>query len=49
MNLLTGKGIDIGCGPDPILPGVDRFDVDQGDASRTPSRLASTHPQCPGV
>ncbi len=33
LSLLTGKGIDIGCGPDPIVPDVDRFDVDQGDAN----------------
>jgi len=33
LGLLVGEGIDIGCGPDPILPGVDRFDVDQGDAN----------------
>ena len=31
--LLNGKGIDIGCGPDPITPDVQRFDVDQGDAN----------------
>lgn len=30
---LNGQGIDIGCGPDPILPTVDRFDVEQGDAN----------------
>jgi SAM-dependent methyltransferase len=33
MSLLTGQGIDIGCGPDPILPHVDRFDFEQGDAN----------------
>jgi SAM-dependent methyltransferase len=40
-NLLTdeerawfvGDGIDIGCGPDPIFPGVRRFDVEHGDAN----------------
>ncbi|OLE62432.1 MAG: hypothetical protein AUG04_10020 [Deltaproteobacteria bacterium 13_1_20CM_2_69_21] len=33
MNLLRGQGIDIGCGPDPVLPHVDRFDFEQGDAN----------------
>ena len=31
---LTGKGIDIGCGTDPVAPSVTRFDTDEGDASR---------------
>jgi SAM-dependent methyltransferase len=31
---LTGKGIDIGCGADPVVPSVTRWDMDQGDASR---------------
>jgi SAM-dependent methyltransferase len=31
--LLSGDGIDIGCGPDPVLPQVDRFDVEHGDAN----------------
>lgn len=30
---LEGKGLDIGCGPDPILPGVRAFDVGDGDAN----------------
>jgi SAM-dependent methyltransferase len=29
-----GQGIDIGCGPDPVTPGVHRFDWEQGDANR---------------
>jgi len=29
---LEGHGIDIGCGPDPVLPTVDRFDLEHGDA-----------------
>ena len=33
-SVLTGKGIDIGCGPDPVSPGVRRFDVEDGDANR---------------
>jgi hypothetical protein len=31
--VLSGKGIDIGCGFDPVLPGVRRFDVGDGDAN----------------
>lgn len=29
---LVGKGIDIGCGPDPILPDAFCWDLEQGDA-----------------
>lgn len=28
-----GKGIDIGCGPDPVTPDARRFDVEHGDAN----------------
>jgi len=31
-SLLKGAGIDIGCGGDPILPGVRPFDLDHGNA-----------------
>src|SRR5262249_42627629 len=31
---LTGKGLDIGCGDDPIRPDVQCFDVADGDANR---------------
>jgi len=31
--LLTGSGIDIGCGPDPVLPTVRKFDIEDGDAN----------------
>jgi SAM-dependent methyltransferase len=31
--LLSGRGIDIGCGPDPVTPEVQRFDVEDGDAN----------------
>ena len=34
LRLLRGDGIDIGCGPDPVLPGVEPFDQPQGDANR---------------
>lgn len=33
IRLMQGQGIDIGCGPDPVLPGIDRFDQEQGDAN----------------
>jgi SAM-dependent methyltransferase len=32
-SVLCGKGIDIGCGPDPVKPDVRRFDVEDGDAN----------------
>jgi SAM-dependent methyltransferase len=31
---LSGKGLDIGAGSDPIRPDVQRFDVEHGDANR---------------
>ncbi|MEO8621434.1 MAG: methyltransferase domain-containing protein [bacterium] len=34
LQYLSGKGIDIGCGPDPVRPDVKRFDVEDGDANR---------------
>lgn len=30
---VRGEGLDIGCGPDPIVPGVRTFDVEDGDAN----------------
>jgi SAM-dependent methyltransferase len=32
-SILTGKGIDIGCGPDPITSDAYGFDKDDGDAN----------------
>lgn len=32
-SLLRGRGIDIGCGRDPLLPEVLRFDLEHGDAN----------------
>lgn len=32
-SVLIGKGIDIGCGPDPVTPDTRRFDLEQGDAN----------------
>lgn len=31
--ILSGNGIDIGCGPDPVTPSVQRFDLADGDAN----------------
>lgn len=33
LGILQGEGIDIGCGPDPVMPGVRPFDVEHGDAN----------------
>lgn len=33
-SVLNGNGIDIGCGPDPIVPNVRKFDVEDGDANQ---------------
>lgn len=32
-SVLRGEGIDIGCGADPVLPGVMPFDIADGDAN----------------
>jgi SAM-dependent methyltransferase len=32
-SVLKGEGIDIGCGTDPVLPGVVPFDLAHGDAN----------------
>ena len=32
-QIVSGEGIDIGCGTDPITDSVRRFDVDDGDAN----------------
>ena len=32
-GVLTGQGIDIGCGPDPVSPTVRQFDLADGDAN----------------
>jgi SAM-dependent methyltransferase len=41
-SLLTGRGIDIGCGPDPVSPDVRRFDVHDGDANDITRYVAET-------
>ena len=33
LSLLKGKGIDIGCGDDPITDDCQRFDIGDGDAN----------------
>lgn len=33
-GLIRGRGIDIGCGPDPVATDVRRFDLEDGDANR---------------
>jgi SAM-dependent methyltransferase len=33
VKVLTGSGIDIGCGPDPVNKDVRRFDIQDGDAN----------------
>src|SRR5262245_66389381 len=33
LGVLQGKGLDIGCGNDPVRPDVRRFDVEDGDAN----------------
>ena len=33
LAFLRGEGIDIGCGDDPVLPDVRRFEVEHGDAN----------------
>lgn len=32
-SVLTGRGIDIGCGRDPVMPDARRFDKEHGDAN----------------
>lgn len=32
-TVLRGQGIDIGCGPDPVMPDARPFDVGDGDAN----------------
>ena len=37
--LLIGKGIDIGCGEDPVTPDCQRFDVEDGDANKITNHI----------
>ncbi len=34
FGILRGKGIDIGCGADPVTPDARRFDLEHGDANK---------------
>jgi SAM-dependent methyltransferase len=33
FRILSGNGIDIGCGSDPVVPNIRIFDLEQGDAN----------------
>jgi SAM-dependent methyltransferase len=33
FSVICGKGIDIGCGPDPVTPNCAKFDQEDGDAN----------------
>ncbi|NCY22868.1 class I SAM-dependent methyltransferase, partial [bacterium] len=34
FGILRGKGIDIGCGADPVTQDAQRFDLQHGDANK---------------
>lgn len=42
LGILQGKGIDIGCGPDPVTPDVRPFDLEHGDANVISRHVADT-------
>ena len=37
--MLQGKGIDIGCGNDPVTPDCQRFDMEDGDANKITNHI----------
>jgi SAM-dependent methyltransferase len=41
-SILVGKGIDIGCGPDPVTPDVRCFDMADGDANHITKYVQDT-------
>jgi SAM-dependent methyltransferase len=43
LALLRGDGLDVGCGDDPILPGVEPFDKPQGDANHLSRYVTRTY------
>lgn len=43
LALLQGRGLDVGCGDDPVLPGVEPFDKEQGDANHLSRFVAGTY------
>ena len=38
-SLLNGKGIDIGCGEDPVTTDCQRFDMEDGDANKITAHI----------
>lgn len=42
-KIFVGKGIDIGCGNDPINPSVEKFDVGDGDANEITKYVKSEY------
>lgn len=42
LSVLQGKGIDIGCGPDPVFETARRFDLEQGDANHITRFVSDT-------
>jgi len=40
-NIISGSGIDIGCGNDPITKKVKKFDKEEGDASEITKYISS--------
>ena len=42
LGILEGRGLDIGCGPDPVRPDVQRFDIEHGDANRITEFLSAS-------
>ena len=42
IQLLHGKGIDIGCGKDPVTEECQKFDVEDGDANEITKYVQST-------
>lgn len=43
LSLMKGRGIDIGSGPDPVFPDVERFDREQGDANRVSAYVSGRY------
>lgn len=41
-SIVQGRGIDIGCGPDPVTPDVQRFDLEDGDANHIGKYVSET-------
>jgi SAM-dependent methyltransferase len=41
-SVVSGSGIDIGCGPDPVTPSCRRFDIEHGDANYITKHVSET-------